>query len=64
MQTHIWTAVSKYVLVAILAKRLEPKVTLCELLQILSVTLFEEHPTIQLISDGRPPSQRAIRVTN
>ncbi len=49
VKTQIWIAVSVYVLVAIVRKRLELKVSLYQLLQILSVTLFEQTPILQLL---------------
>ena len=42
MKTQIWIAVSVYVLVAIVKKRLDLDASLYTLLQILSVTLFED----------------------
>src|SRR5437762_6202910 len=42
VKTQIWIAVSVYVLVAIIKKRLNLKASLHTLLQILSVTLFEK----------------------
>ena len=42
VKTQIWIAVSVYVLVAILKKRLDLDASLYTLLQILSVTLFEK----------------------
>ena len=44
VKTQIWIALSVYVLVAIVRKRVAPDVTLYKLLQILSVTLFEKTP--------------------
>ena len=44
MKTQIWIAVSVYVLVAIVKKRLDLDASLYTLLQILSVTLFEKMP--------------------
>lgn len=44
VKTQIWTAVSVYVLVAIVKKRLDLNASLYTLLQILSVTLFEKIP--------------------
>jgi len=44
VKTQIWTALSVYVLVAIVKKRLGLEVSLYKLLQILSVTLFEKTP--------------------
>ncbi|GGB62934.1 hypothetical protein GCM10011505_49440 [Tistrella bauzanensis] len=42
MRSQIWIAVSVYVLVAIIKKRLNLDASLYTLLQILSVTLFEK----------------------
>ncbi len=44
VKTQIWIAVAVYVLIAILRKRLQLSASLYELLQILSVTLFEQTP--------------------
>ena len=44
VKTQIWIALSVYVLVAIVKKRLGLHVSLYKLLQILSVTLFEKMP--------------------
>jgi Domain of unknown function (DUF4372)/Transposase DDE domain len=44
VKTQIWIALSVYVLVAIVKKRLSLDVSLYKLLQILSVTLFEKTP--------------------
>ena len=47
MKSQIWTAISVYVLVAIVKKRLNLDASLHTLLQILSVTLFEKMPLQQ-----------------
>jgi hypothetical protein len=44
VQTQIWIALSVYLLVAIARKRLNLDITLYNLLQVLSVTLFEKTP--------------------
>lgn len=44
VKTQIWTAVSVYVLVAIIKKRLKLNASLYTLLQVFSVTLFEKIP--------------------
>ena len=49
VKTQIWIAVSAYVLVAIARKRLELDVTLYQILQVLSVTLFEKTPILQAL---------------
>lgn len=47
VKTQIWIAVSAYVLVAIVRKRLGLEASLYQILQILSVTLFEKTPISQ-----------------
>jgi transposase len=47
VKTQIWIAVSVYVLVAIIKKKLQLNASLYTLLQILSVTLFEKMPLQQ-----------------
>ena len=49
MKTQIWIAVSVYVLVAIVRKRLGLEASLYQILQILSVTLFEKTPILQAL---------------
>ena len=51
VKTQIWIAVSVYVLVAIVKKRLNLSASLYEMLQILSLTMFERIPLHQLLSD-------------
>ena len=49
VKTQIWIAVSMYVLVAIVRKRLGLAASLYQILQILSVTLFEKVPILQAL---------------
>jgi hypothetical protein len=49
VKTQIWIAVSVYVLVAIVRKRLMLPTSLYQILQILSVTLFEKTPILQAL---------------
>ena len=49
VKTQIWIAVSVYVLVAIVRKRLGLELSLYQILQILSVTLFEKTPILQAL---------------
>ena len=49
VKTQIWIAVSVYVLVAIIRKRLGLQASLYQILQILSLTLFEKMPILQAI---------------
>ena len=50
VKTQIWIAVSVYVLVAIVKKRLNISASLYEILQILSLTMFERIPLDQLLN--------------
>src|SRR6267143_1054251 len=50
VKSQIWIAVSVYVLVAIVKKRLGVPATLYEILQILSLTMFEKLPLDQLLA--------------
>src|SRR6266849_2846801 len=58
VKTQIWIAVSVYVLVAIVRKRLELEASLYQILQILSLTLFEKTPILQALqaSDSQEES--------
>ena len=53
VKTQIWVAVSVYVLVAIVKKRLVLEASLYTLLQVFSVTLFEKMPMSQALSETR-----------
>lgn len=55
VKTQIWTAISIYVLVAIIKKRLNLDQSLYTILQILSVTLFEKTPILQALAPSRIP---------
>ena len=49
VKTQIWIAVSVYVLVAIVRKRLGLQATLYQILQVLSITLFEKTPILRAL---------------
>jgi hypothetical protein len=51
VKTQIWIAICVYLLVAIVKKRLKIEVSLYTFLQILSVTVFEKVPILQLVRD-------------
>jgi Domain of unknown function (DUF4372)/Transposase DDE domain len=53
VKTQVWIAVSVYVLVAIIRKRLELSISLYAMLQILSVTPFEYAPLYQLLNESQ-----------
>jgi hypothetical protein len=55
VKTQIWIAVSVYVLIAIVKKRLALEASLYTLLQIFSVTLFEKMPMPQALSETNTP---------
>ena len=66
VKTQIWIAVSVYVLVAIVRKRLGLDASLYQILQILSLSLFEKTPILQALqpSESEPdiidPSKQLI----
>ncbi len=61
VKTQIWTAISTYVLVAILKKHSQLDHSLYTILQVLSVSLFEKMPIPQLLADwGRNESRSKI----
>ena len=49
VKTQIWIAVSIYVLVGIVRKRLQLEVSFYQILQILSLTLFEKMPILRAL---------------
>ena len=51
VKTQIWIAISIYVLVAIIKKQLALELDLYTILQILSVTLFEKVPLLQVLTE-------------
>ena len=66
-KTQVWIAISIYVLVAIVKKELGLKRSLSEILQILSLMLFEKTPIFQALSeqkprDPEPPSPNQLRL--
>ncbi len=58
VKTQIWIAVSVYLLVAIVRKRLGLDASLYQILQILSLTLFEKTPILQALQ--APDSQEEL----
>jgi len=62
VKTQIWIAVSAYVLVAIVRKRLALGSSLYQILQILSITLFEKTPILQALqpSDSQESSTDSV----
>ena len=66
VKTQIWVAMIVYLLVAILKKQLGIEASLYRILQILSVTVFEKTPILQVLQPldsqlpPRPPSNQLI----
>jgi len=52
VKTQIWIAISTYVLVAIMKKKLKIDLTLYTILQILSISLFEKKPIYQVLTES------------
>ncbi len=52
VKAQIWIAVSVYVLVSIMKKRLKIEASLYTILQVLSVTIFERMPLIQVLTES------------
>ncbi len=57
VKTQIWIAISIYVLVAIVKKELKLDRSLNEILQILSITLFEKVPMYQVLTEILPQNE-------
>ena len=57
VKSQIWIAISVYVLVAIIKKRLGVDLSLYTILQILSVTAFEQVPIIEILTNFEYTSQ-------
>ena len=61
VKTQVWIAISVYVLVAIVKRELKVERSLSDILQILSVTLFEKTPLFQALSAHGPPDSKNVR---
>jgi transposase len=61
VKTQIWIAISVYVLVAIIKKRLNLKHSLYTILQILSVSVFEKEPILQVLNKSEYKAQETSR---
>ncbi len=57
VKTQVWIAMSVYLLVAIIKKRLGIQESLYTILQIVSLTLFEKTPILQVIMDKQHNNQ-------
>ena len=57
VKTQIWIAISVYVLVAILKKQLNVDRSLAEILQILTICLFEQVDILQLLTESHSQNE-------
>ena len=55
VKTQVWIAVSAYLLVAILKKRLDLDASLYTILQVLSLTIFEKTTLLQILTESKNP---------
>ena len=67
VKTQIWIAITVYVLVSIVKKRLNLKASLYTILQILSLTLFEKTPLDQRLKEMKqnttmPPNTKQLNL--
>lgn len=63
LQCQIWSAICTYLLVAILKKHLQTNKSLYEILQILSVSCFEQIPLSEILAQSAT-SQKSIEIQN
>jgi hypothetical protein len=57
VKTQVWIAISVYVLVAIARQQWQLTLSMGEIMQILSVTLFENTPILQVFTDAKMTTQ-------
>ena len=67
VKSQIWIAVSVYVLIAIIKKRLGIKENLYTILQVLSITVFEKTPLVQAVTGSaykreKPPNTIQLKL--
>ena len=63
VKTQVWIAVCVYVLVAIIRKELRLELSLSQMLQILSVNVFEQVPLAELFAE-RPANNESLDLCN
>ena len=63
VKTQIWIAISIYVLVAIIKKRLSLDPSLYQILQVLSLSLFEKKPILRAF-DELTSEEKYERISN
>jgi hypothetical protein len=60
VKTQVWIAISVYVLIAIIKKRLNLQLSFYTISQIFSVTTFEQLPIIQVLTDSKLIDQSGV----
>ena len=60
VRTQVWIAICVYVLVAIVKKELKLDRRLSEILQILSITLFEKSPLFTVLNASGEPEEKTL----
>jgi len=60
VKTQVWIAISVYLLVAIIKKRLGLEMSLYTILQIISVSVFEQMPLVQVLRDRVDTSESTM----
>jgi hypothetical protein len=60
VKTQVWIAISTYVLVAIMKKELKLERSLYEILQVLSITLFEKLPLYKALTETSLQNQEGV----
>ena len=58
VKTQVWIAISVYLLVAIERKRLGLSLSMGEIMQILSLTLFDKTPLLQVLPQATMTNQQ------
>ena len=61
VKTQIWIAISVYILVAIIKKRLKLKQSLYTILQIFSVSLFEKNLILKVLMPNRLQKYKPVQ---
>ena len=61
VKTQVWIAICVYVLVAIVKKELKLDRSLYEILQVLSVSLFEKAPVFEVLTSPNHTTNEPIR---
>lgn len=69
VKTQVWIAICVYVLMAIVRKELDIQLSLSQLLQVLSVNVFEQVPLLELVAktesqDADPDSRNQLMLWN